>query len=215
MPTPITRLPQGYTEIASLDLTRDYRLLVRMQLWGLLGLLFSMVFFAWAMARLRPGLWQAFGIQTAGPEGGFSVTLTAPVLFGMLFSVVLMIVLHEAVHGLFFWLFTGRRPTFGFKIYYAYAASPAGTYLRRGQYGWVGLSPLVLLSALGLVLTPLVPAWGLPLLYFFLVGNASGSIGDVFVIAWLQRLPPETLVQDLGDAMLAYAPAPAGHPSLP
>jgi hypothetical protein len=207
MPNPITQLPADYTEIASLDLKRDFHLIVQMQIWGSLAFVLFLFLFWFAMLSMRPQAVAEFEIFQRLPEGGLRLTIQPSLLIGMLASVVLMLIFHEAVHGFFFWLFTGRRPTFGFKIYYAYAASPQGTYLTRGQYWVAGLSPLVLLSAAGLLLFPVVPAWGLPLLYFFLVGNASGAIGDMWVALWMLRQPPSTLYEDRGDSVSAFAPA--------
>jgi hypothetical protein len=203
----ITQLPDGYSERASIDLKRDYQFVLWMQLWGLLGLGISLVLFWRLMIALRPESRGLFTLIERLPEGGVSIQFPLGLLVGLLASTVLMVVLHEAVHGIFFWLFTSRRPRFGFKIYYAYAATPPGVYLTRRMYFVVGAAPLVLLSIAGVLLLPVVPLWAVPTLYFFLVGNASGSIGDVMVLFWLLRMPAETLVEDLGDAMIAYAPA--------
>lgn len=203
----VSPLPEGYVERASIDLKKDYKFLLWMQLWGLLALVVSIVGFWQLVVRTRPGSAEAFWILRTQPEGGFSFSIPAPVFLGLLLSTVLVVILHEAVHGLFFWLFTRRKPRFGFKIYYAYAASPPGVYLTRRAYFVVGASPLILLSLAGALLLPLVPLWALPTLYFFLVGNASGSIGDIMVLIWLLRLPAASLVEDHGDAMIAYSPA--------
>lgn len=199
---PVTRLPDHYIPLSSLDLSGSYRLLLVMQVAGLFALLVSGVFFLWLTFFLRPTASEILSWQ-----GLFSRPL---LLFGsLILSTVLMVVLHEAVHGLFFWLFTGRRPLFGFKGLYAYAASPPGTYLPRDQYLLVGIAPLVALSLAGTALLPFVPLAGLPVLLFFLIGNASGSVGDLLVIAWLLRMPPDTFLQDVGDKMTAYGPEPS------
>lgn len=111
-----------------------------------------------------------------------------------------MIILHEAVHGLAFWLFTGKHPKFGFKVFYAYAASPEGVYLPRQQYFMVALAPLVILTLVGIVLIPIMPLLALPTLVFFLISNSAGSVGDLWVVGWLLREPREILLQDQGDA---------------
>lgn len=198
-------LPDGYVEKASIDLKRDFALMLRMQLWGLVALAASVWLFWRLMLALRPEAGQAFWSHASTGEGSFSVSVGGAVILGFFAALVLMVVIHEAVHGLFFFLFTRKMPLFGFKIVYAYAAAPPGTYLTVREYAVVALAPLVLLTAAGVLLLPIAPLWALPALYFFLVGNTSGSIGDVMVVLWLLRQPPGTLVQDHGDAMIAYA----------
>jgi hypothetical protein len=118
-------------------------------------------------------------------------------------------VLHELIHGLFFWLFTRTRPAFGFKGAYAYAAAP-GWYIPRSQYIIVGLAPLVLITLGGFALLVVVPAWLIPALLFVVVMNGAGAVGDIAVVGWLLVQPRATLVHDLGDAVAIYRPAPAG-----
>jgi hypothetical protein len=117
----------------------------------------------------------------------------------------LMIVVHELIHGLFFWLFTRERPTFGFKGAYAYAAAP-DWYMPRNQYAIVGLAPLVLMTLAGLVLLPVIPVWAIPALLFVVVTNAAGAVGDIAVVGWLLLQPRATLVNDIGDAVTLYRP---------
>jgi hypothetical protein len=210
MDNPKRGLPDGYVEKASIDLKRDYALMLRMQLWGLAALAASVWLFWRLMLALRPDAGEAFWTGASAAEGSFSISLGGAVILGFFAALVLMVVVHEAVHGLFFFLFTGKRPLFGFKVVYAYAAAPPGTYLSVPQYAVVALAPLVVLTAAAVLLLPIAPLWALPALYFFLVGNTSGSIGDVMVVLWLLRQPPGTLVQDHGDAMIAYAPELSG-----
>ena len=72
---------------------------------------------------------------------------------------MVVFVLHEAVHGLFFWLYTRDRPRFGFKGWYLYASAP-GWYLSRNRFLVVGLSPLVTMTAAALGLAMVVPPDG-------------------------------------------------------
>jgi hypothetical protein len=122
-------------------------------------------------------------------------------------ATIVMIVLHEAVHGVFFWLFSGRFPQFGFKGYYAYAAMPPGVYLQRDRYILTGIAPAVLLTLGGLALLPVLPSWSLPTLIVFLTGNASGSVGDVLVIGWLLSKPSDVFIEDNGAVMTVYGRA--------
>jgi hypothetical protein len=210
----ITQLPDHYVERGSVDLAKDLKLLVKLQVAAFLAALLTGWLFLNLTYILRPdsaellSLRSLLGFET-GDGVSFRFSISILILVSLLIATVLMIVLHEAVHGLAFWLFTGKRPTFGFKGLYAYAASPKGVYLPRKQYFVVALAPLISLSLLGLILIPLLPLIALPTLVFFLIGNAAGAIGDVWVVGWLLREPAEILLQDRGDAVTCYGPPPA------
>ncbi len=189
---PTKRLPPTFLPGPTLDLS-SRRLLLVMNLVGLLLLpLFGWLFLL-ATAALRPEL--------------DSLTLE-PVVFGLdlvsvLLALLLVMVLHELVHGFFFWLFTRERPEFGFKLLYAYAAAP-GWYFPRWQFVIVGLAPLVLLSLGGLLLIAVLPFHWMPVIYLAIVTNAAGAVGDLAVVAWLFNRPAHTYVQDEGPRMTLY-----------
>ena len=71
---------------------------------------------------------------------------------------LVMIVLHEGLHGLFFWLFTREKPKFAFKGFYAYAAMP-DWYLPKKEYLITALAPLVGITLLGVLGLALLPGW--------------------------------------------------------
>jgi hypothetical protein len=119
------------------------------------------------------------------------------------FAAVLL--LHELVHGAFFWLITRSRPVFGLQAAYAYAAAP-NWYIPRNPYLVVGLAPLILLTLTGVALLPWLPAALLLPWIFALAVNASGSIGDVYIIGWLLTRPAGALVNDHGDCIHIYLP---------
>jgi hypothetical protein len=156
-------------------------------------------FFFQAMAALRPA--DAF----THFSGVFSVSLpeTLVVIAAVLGLTVVHIIIHEAIHGIFFWWFTRTRPMFAFRWTHAYAAAPTW-FLPRNHYFITTLSPLVVISAVGLLLTPIVPAvWLLPL-WFILTSNAGGAVGDMLVAGWLLRQPADCLANDRGDAVTLY-----------
>jgi len=197
-----TELPQGYQLRGTLDLSRNKKAFFAVNVFGFILLLA----FAWAFIRLAAALRQSASIPLSFPvigglPGGQLVTIL--VLFVLLGA---MLVLHEAIHGFFFWLFTRQKPRFGFRGVYAFAAAP-DWYLPRWQYAIVGISPLVVISLLGMALIPFVPdPWLMPVLTF-LIFNASGAAGDVIVVAWLLLQPPGVLARDAGDAVSLYVPA--------
>ncbi|HMQ29453.1 MAG TPA: DUF3267 domain-containing protein [Chloroflexaceae bacterium] len=126
-------------------------------------------------------------------------------IVALLVATAVVLVLHETAHALCFWLFTRKRPRFGFKGLYAYAAAP-GWHVPRLQYAITGAAPLVLLSLGGLLLVLVVPLGALPLLLYALTLNAAGAIGDILVLGWIAVSPRGALFRDRGDAVERFVP---------
>lgn len=191
---PTQTLPPGYTPYFTLDLSKNIRLVVLLNLVAIL--LFAG--FGWLFLRLAAAILPPERLSGSMAISGFT-------LLACLLAYALMLVLHELVHGAFFWLFTRQRPHFGFKGAYAYAAAP-DWYFPKRQYMWVGISPLVVLSLLGLLLLPVLPSGGMLPWLVALAGNASGAVGDALIVGWLLFQPDTVLVQDHGDAVTVYKP---------
>lgn len=191
------QLPAGYTpqRVFALNSTRVQ---VLMNLAGLVLLIGAGLLFVTLFRVLRPeDLGPALSVQV-GEIGDLARVLAVTALV-----LVLMVVLHEAVHGAFFWLFTRSRPVFAFKGAYAYAAAP-GWFIPRNQYLVVGLSPLVILTVVGVALAAVLPAgWLLPLLALLIL-NASGAVGDLWVTLSLLGYPPSAYCYDEGDRTTVY-----------
>jgi hypothetical protein len=120
--------------------------------------------------------------------------------------VAVALVVHELIHGLAFWLFTRSRPRFGFKLYAAYAGAP-DWYLPRSQHLVVGIAPFVVLTAIGLVLLPLVSSAHVHLVLLPAAFNAMGAVGDLAVALYEMTQPPGTLVNDTGMVITLYGAA--------
>lgn len=187
-------LPPGYQARARLHLSENRVMAIVLNVLGLLLLIPFAGLFSWLAGRMRPAFLEN-GLLVFGMVEIATVLVAA---FGV-------IVLHEAVHGLFFWLYTRSRPTFGYKVIYAYAAAP-GWYLPRNQYILVGLAPLLLISLAGLAAIPFLPMRLLPALVIGLILNASGAVGDMAVVAWVLTYSPRALIHDEGDGFTLYAP---------
>jgi hypothetical protein len=185
-------LPPGFEPLYKLDLTKDLRTGAYLNLAVLFMFFVFGYLFLWVGTTLRPEAWNED--QTFLADIG---------LVDLVVVFALMIILHEGIHGLFFWLFTRERPKFGFKLLYAYAGAP-DWYIRRNPFAWVGLSPLILLSVLGVAAIPWFPVAWMPPLILFLSTNAAGSMGDVYVVLKLLAQQGEVLIQDLGDSFTIY-----------
>jgi hypothetical protein len=197
----VQTLPATYQEVGTIDITKDQRLMVALNVLAILGLVAAGWVFVQAMFWLRP----LDSVRTIDIRiGNLSEMVT---LLGAAIALLAFhIVLHEAFHGVFFWLFTRSRPLFAFRWTHAYAAAP-DWYIPRNAYLVTALAPLVLMTLGGLVLMRFVPtAWVLPV-WFVITMNAAGSVGDLLVVVWLLRQPSTCLAQDKGDAVTLYKPA--------
>lgn len=191
-------LPSGFESIGTFDLKDNTAALMQLNLFGF-GLFAVSAWVFWAILD-----WMRPGESLSGLVVGFSSLSGIFQALGVVLLVTaVMIVLHEGVHGFFFWRFTGVRPHFGLRGAYAYAAAP-DWYLPKRKYLVVALAPLVVLSLLGVALMAVIPPEGFILLILFLVSNASGAVGDIWVAVWLLRQPEPCFANDEGDAVTLY-----------
>lgn len=197
---PIKVLPENYSKSGVINLATNRVVLKLINLISL-GMLFLYGWlFVQAIYWLRPG--DAVHGLRVDIDGLFSII---GAIFYVLLIYVFMIVLHEAVHGLFFWFFTRSKPVYALRLYYAYAAAP-DWYLPRRQYLVIALAPFLLLTVLGLLLITVVPAgWFFTLLVLVAV-NASGAVGDVAIAIWVFLQPRDCLARDQGDEVTLYLP---------
>ena len=195
------QLPANYKQQEKLDFSQNEQgngkvspLLLRLNVVGLLFLVLFCYLFTLATTWLREASEQLFA---------FTLTDLLLWLITIPSSLIGVIILHELVHGLFFWLFTKEKPHFGFKMVYAYAAAPTW-YIPRNQFIIIGAAPLILLTLAGLTLMASVPKSLLPALIFSLTFNAAGAVGDLYIIWWLLAKPSNVLIQDVGDVFTIY-----------
>lgn len=125
-----------------------------------------------------------------------------------LVAYAVMIAAYEALHAAAI-LGLGGRPRFGLKLpFAAYCTAPGQLFTPHG-YTFIALTPLVVLTLLGVVVTWLAPDLG-ALLWLAFVGNVSGAAGDIEAVAELRRMPGAALVADTATGFIAYA-QPAGE----
>ncbi len=201
MQKPTQTLPENYIVKGTLDIRKDRKAAGVLSVAGIVLFFVFGGLFSYAIVQMRPLASRQMASINLASLG--EVLLAIVVALGVN---LVMVVLHEAVHGVFFWLFTGSRPQFAFKLWYAYASAP-GWYLPRNLYFITGVAPLVALTALGLALAAFAPAWMLLPLLLFITLNASGAVGDIAVAAWLLLQPAGCLANDRGDAVTLYVPA--------
>ena len=197
---PTRTLPPNYQSAGKIDLSTDPRALLILNGVGLL------LFIASGAGLYRLAL--VFHPHLAGQGFSYAIhnlldLLTA--LAWILGVTGLMLLVHEGIHGLFFWAFTGSRPRFGFRGYYAFAAAP-DWFIPRHLYLIVALSPVIAITLAGLVaMSVSSPGLILPLILLVTM-NFSGSVGDMLVAGWLLRQADVDFAQDYGDGVQFYRP---------
>ncbi|NJK80864.1 MAG: DUF3267 domain-containing protein [Chloroflexaceae bacterium] len=193
-------LPASYHLHGTLDLSQNRQALI----WLNLASIVLVGVFGWLtlqyIAAVRPSL-PTVQINLNGWDLLIYIGLLVLAMLGT-------IVLHELIHGAFFWLYTRAQAVYGFKGIYAYAAAP-GWYIPRYQYTITALAPLVCITLAGALLVLVVPAAIIFWVAVVVVANAAGATGDLAITAWLLTQPRGTLVHDTGDAMMIYQPAPS------
>ncbi len=181
----VKELPEGYSEILSVDLQKNKRLAV----------------FVNALAIVIAVLMIVPAVIFVYPDIGLSeLFIQALVTFA---GVFVYIILHELTHGVFMRLFGCRKPKFGFTGLYAYAR--ADCYFAKLPYIVIALAPVVIWGLILLVLNIALPlSWFYPV-YIIQVMNISGAAGDIYVTARFIFMPNDILVFDTGAAMTVYS----------
>jgi hypothetical protein len=191
-------LPENYQEARTIDIKKDRRLFIIFNIGAFVLLIAAGAFFIRMISMLRPE-----GMVELSRQLNEGVSFNIFTIIWLLAITVGYVLLHEAVHGIFFWLYTRSKPKFALRWYYAYAAAPTW-YIPRNQYLVTALAPLVVISVIGLlVITISPPALFLPI-WFFITMNASGAIGDILVAVWLLFKPSSGMIRDQGDAITLF-----------
>lgn len=186
--------PKGYRQIETLDFVCNRR---QMKIVAIASL-------AVAAAMVGIGL----AIHPARESFAFikSHLWTIPLMAAMYAA---YIVLHELTHGVLMRALSGVKPKYGFSLCYAYAGSSA--YFDKNSHALIALAPLVIWGAALAVLERMLPNHWFWIVYIIQISNVSGSMGDVYCVLHLSRLPKEILIQDTGTRMRILAPRPTNE----
>jgi len=204
-----TTLPTNYRHQATLDLSKSRIAVIGAIVSGIVLLITVGWFFLQFTNLVRPtalGIPRFRDVLTLSKDGSGSFTIPYQLAVAYVVALVLVLLTHELVHGVLYWWFTGKGPTFAIKGLGVYVAAPTGVYLPRNQYLGVGIAPLVLLTLAGLLLVMIVPVVVVPILILFVAFNAAGAAGDLLMVARLLSYSPDTLMQDNDSGVIVYGP---------
>jgi len=184
----MTTLPEGYRQIRKIDLMRNKREAV----------VVNVLAFAITLLMI------AFGFIICPPFTNFSFGISSLLtVILMVACVVVYMILHETVHGIFMKGFSGVKPRYGYSGLYAYAGSDA--LFDRKQYLVIAFAPVVILGMILVVLNIAFYETDFWLVYIVQVVNISGAAGDFYVGAQIGKTRGELLVRDTGTDMTLFA----------
>ncbi len=134
---------------------------------------------------------------------------TAPIPFLLtLVTVALVLVVHEALHGVGFLLF-GGRPKFGAGVKggapYFFAMCP-GKRFTWGRFLVIGALPLVVIDVAALALAGYSPLVVPAILAFAF--NTAGAVGDLWMIGVILQTPNTATFEDTDEPAMIAWPGP-------
>jgi hypothetical protein len=185
-------LPPGYQLREEINLKKNFTLAISLNVLAILVSIACLFLAGWVVNRLRPGALEAQSVMSAGTS-----------ILAMILAAIATIVLHEVIHGLFFWLYTKDRPVFAIHPLYAYAAAPEW-YIPKRQYTIIGLSPLVILDVLAVLFLLLGPEGWISIFILLFALNTGGAIGDLLIVFRLHKHSPACLANDTGHSISYY-----------
>ena len=191
MNTSTQTLPDGYVQSDEINLKKDMRLAILLNIGAFIIFIPMFYLLSGFMAVVRPDI------------TNFSVTITIEKVLGAIGLVVLVLIIHEIIHGLFFWIFSHGRPVFALRPLYAYAGAPTWFFPKR-QYAITALGPLIIIGAVGLLLLLLAPISWMPMIALLVALNTGGAIGDVFVFFRLLKCSPTSFANDTGEVVTFF-----------
>lgn len=181
-----------YHPVSSMDLSNK-RLNLALNLLGVAALVVASWLLYQLAGEIKPGILAPSSFLLLG----------GPELLALIAGLAAVIVLHELIHGLFFWGFTGERFQFGIRPFYAFAAAP-NWFIPRSQFVIIGLAPFIIITILGIGLIWALPLSAAAVALVAVAVNAAGSTGDLVVVGWLYSKPPGRLIRDQGDRITKF-----------
>ena len=187
----VNTLPEKYTELYAIDLQKDKKL----------SLLVNLIAVLIAVLLAVPMHFCVPIYSLLDMTNGFGAYMIRyGVLIGAMFA---YIVLHELVHGVAMKICGTKKIKYGFTGLYAYAGSD--DYYDKKSYLFIALAPVVLWGVVLAILNPLVPIEWFWVVYLIQITNLSGAAGDLFVTVKFSRFPNDILIKDHGVGMTVYS----------
>lgn len=183
-------LPEDYREICSLNLQKDKRTAIIVNLLAL------------AIAAVMAVSMNFFVPATSFFDMSGGIVRYFLRLAALIVLMVLYMVLHELVHGIAMKLCGTKRVKYGFTGLYAFAGSE--DYYDKKSYIFIALAPIVLWGTVLAAVNFFVPTEWFWIVYMIQLINISGAAGDLFAAVKFSRMPKNILIQDSGVSMRVF-----------
>lgn len=183
-------LPEDYGEIYSLNLQKDKRAAIIVNLLAL------------AIAAVMAVSMNFFVPVTSFFDMSGGIVRYFLRLAALIVLMVLYTVLHELVHGIAMKLCGTKRVKYGFAGLYAFAGSE--DYYDKKSYIFIALAPIVLWGTVLAAVNFFVPTEWFWIVYMIQLINISGAAGDLFAAVKFSRMPKNILIQDSGVSMRVF-----------
>ena len=187
----VSTLPEGYKQILNIDLSKDKKLALLVNVMAILiGVLMAV-----PMNSYLP-ITTLFSFEKG--VGDYFLR------FGVLiFGTILYIILHEFAHGVTMKMCGTKKIKYGFTGLYAFASS--NDYYGKRNYIIIALAPVVVWGIiLGVVNLFVAKEW-FWVVYWIQISNISGAAGDLYVTLKFLKLPKDIYIGDSGTAMKVYS----------
>ena len=183
-------LPEDYGEIYSLNLQKDKRTAIIVNLLAL------------AIAAVMAVSMNFFVPVTSVFDMSGGIVRYFLRLAALIVLMVLYMVLHELVHGIAMKLCGTKRVKYGFTGLYAFAGSE--DYYDKKSYIFIALAPIVLWGTVLAAVNFFVSTEWFWIIYMIQLINISGAAGDLFAAVKFSRMPKNILIQDSGVSMRVF-----------
>lgn len=183
----VETLPEGYREIYSVDLQKNKKvaLLVNLLAFVIAVVLVVTMHFFVPISSL-------FDMQNG--LGSYLIRFAALIVL-----MIVYMVLHELTHGIAMKICGTKKIKYGFTGLYAFAGS--NDYYNKRAYIFIALAPIVLWGVVLAIINPFVPLEWFWVVYMLQIINLSGAAGDLYVTVKFSGFPKDILIRDYGIGM--------------
>mgnify|MGYP001385469876 CR=1 FL=1 len=191
-------LPPGYTELRRYNLLTDRKLLFTLNIAALIPFAVVLVLMlAWLMIVAR--------IHDAGIVQPLDFSMAIPSWLLIVGLLVIVLPFHEILHGLVMKRL-GHNVRYGVNlkagVLYALAEN---ALFRRNEYLMVLLTPITVITVLGMLLTVWLPDDFTFAVVLAVVMNAGGAIGDLWMSSVILRHSRRLIIRDDATGFTIYS----------
>lgn len=187
----VETLPEGYREIYSIDLQKNRKISLLVNLLSVVIAVLMLV----PMHFLVP-ISSLFVMDNG--LGSYIIRFVALIVL-----MIAYMVLHELTHGLAMKICGTKKVKYGFTGLYAFAGS--NDYYNKKAYIFIALAPIVLWGFVIAIINPFVTLEWFWVVYFLQIINLSGAAGDLFVTIKFSGFPKDILIRDYGVGMTVFS----------